>query len=352
MQELISGCAGAHRWLPFEHMNASRADVHSELAGIPSGISEADYRLAVRAAMLYYQGGLTQSEIGAQLGYSRIKINRVLGLAREHGVLDIQVRVPPGWHVALETSLIRRFGLREAVVVSADQSGRSLESVLAEGAATFLARQLQPGMRIGLGIGRTIARLPERFRLDRSVDCTFVEVIGSTYNTDWARFDVTSQMAELAGGTREALRVPGVITDPDLVQRLALEPVVAETLARARQSDIILQSVGPVDTTAILFQYGVLTAKDLEELRAKGAVGDALGYYFDVDGKRVESKTDSNLVGLDIDDLLTVPWSVLVAGGAAKVPPILGGLRGGYFNTLITDDETAAALLSAQEVEQ
>ena len=65
-----------------EHMNASRSDVHRPVAAIPSGISEADYRLAVRAAMLYYQAGLTQSDIGAQLGYSRIKINRVLGLAR------------------------------------------------------------------------------------------------------------------------------------------------------------------------------------------------------------------------------------------------------------------------------
>jgi deoxyribonucleoside regulator len=310
-------------------------------------MSDSDYRLCVRAAMLYYQAGLTQSEIGARLGYSRIKINRVLGLARTHGILEVQVKVPAGWHVETETELIRVFGLRDAVVVSADQSGRSLESVLAEGAAQFLVAQLQPGLRIGLGIGRTIAHLPERFRPDRQVDCAFIELIGAAYNRDWARFDVTSKMAELAGGTREALQVPGFITDPDLGSRLAQEPSIADTLDRARQSDIMVQSVGPVDTSAILFQYGVLTADDLSDLRERGAVGDALGYYFDIDGNHVKSRSDSNLIGINLDDVRKVSWSVLVAGGAAKVPPIIGGLRGGYFNTLVTDDVTANALLEA-----
>ncbi|MDX2467133.1 MAG: sugar-binding domain-containing protein [Acidimicrobiia bacterium] len=326
-------------------MNVVRTDVQLNSTGIPTGISEADYRLCIRAAMLYYQAGLTQNEIGEQLGYSRIKINRVLGLARTAGVLEIQVKVPAGWHVQLETDLIRLFGLRDAVVVTAEQSGRSLESVLAEGAAEIVAEQLQPGMRVGLGIGRTVAHLPERFRPDRNIDCSFIELIGAAYNQDWDRFDVTSKMAELSGGTRESLRVPGFLSDPDLSSRLAQEPTVAATLERARNADIMVQSVGPVDTSAILFQYGVLTADDLDDLRSRGAVGDALGYYFDIDGNRIKSRTDSNLIGIELDDLTKIPWSLLVAGGAAKVPPIVGGLRGGFFNTLVTDDVTARALV-------
>ncbi|MDX2344702.1 MAG: sugar-binding domain-containing protein [Acidimicrobiia bacterium] len=330
-------------------MNVVRTDVHPDTVGIPPGISETDYRLCVRAAMLYYQAGLTQSEIGDRLGYSRIKINRVLGLARTHGILEIKVNVPSGWHVEIETELIRLYGLRDVVVVSADQSDRSLESVLAEGAAQFLTEHLEPGIRIGLGIGRTIAHLPERFRPERHVDCTFIELIGAAYNRDWARFDVTSQMAELAGGTRDALQVPGFISDPDLGSRLAQEPSIAGTLDRARQSEIMVQSVGPVDTSAILFQYGVLTADDLTDLRERGAVGDALGYYFDIDGNHVTSRTDSNLIGINLEDVRKVPWSVLVAGGLAKLPSIIGGLRGGYFNTLVTDDATALALLDAYD---
>lgn len=325
-------------------MNSVRTDVHAPLAGTPPGVSEADFRLSVRAAMLY-KAGLTQGEIGEQLGYSRIKINRVLALARTHGVLEIKVNVPAGWHVDLEAELIRVFGLRDAVVVSLEESDRSLESVLAEGAAGFLTDHLESGMRVGVGIGRTVAHLPERFRPDRRIDCTFIELVGAAYTADWARFDVTYKMAELAGGRREGLHAPGYLTDPELSLRLAQEPAVAATLERARTSDIMIQSVGPVDASAILFQYGVLDIDDLDDLRSRGAVGDALGYYYDIDGNHIDSPTDPNLIGIALDDLKNVLWSVLVAGGPAKVAPIVGGLRGGYFNVLVTDDETAQSLL-------
>ena len=325
-------------------MNMHRADVQQGVA-VPPGVSEADYRLGVRAAMLYYQDGLTQHEIGARLGYSRMKINRVLAMARTRGILEIRVKVPTGWHLDLEADLIRTFDLRDAVVVSSDQVGRSLESALAGGAAEWLPQHLKPGTRVGLGVGRTIAHLPESFRLAHPVDCTFVEAIGSVYINDWAQFDVTSKMAELAGGSRESLLAPGAVTDPDLGMKLAMEPVVADALNRARQSDIILQSVGPVDASAILHEYGILTAESLEDLRRRGAVGDALGYYFDIEGRHVEFPTDLNLIGLKLGDLRAIPWSVLVAGGPAKVEAIVGGLRGGYFNVLVTDDVTARALI-------
>jgi len=330
-----------------EQMNEPRTDVRIERTTIPPRISEADYRLCVRAAMLHYQEGLTQSEIGAQLGYSRIKINRVLGMARSHGILEIRVKVPADWHLELEADLIRSFGLRDAVVVAADQSGRPLEAVLAEGAATWLARHIRPAMRVGLGIGRTVAHLPDRFRLDQPIDCTFIEVVGSIYTRDWAKYDVTSRMAELAGGTREVLQAPGFVTDPDLGVLLTKEPSVADALNRARESDITIQSVGPVDTSAILFEYGVLTTDDLEDLHERGAVGDALGYYYDLEGNPVPFHTDSNVIGVGLDDLRRVPWSMVVAGGPQKVEPIIGGLRGGYFNVLITDDVTAKALIEA-----
>ena len=72
-----------------EQMNGTRTDVQIERATVPVGISESDYRLCVRAALLYYRDGLSQSEIGARLGYSRIKINRVLGKARSYGILHL-----------------------------------------------------------------------------------------------------------------------------------------------------------------------------------------------------------------------------------------------------------------------
>ena len=328
-------------------MTYQRTIVQTTVAVQRVGISDADYRLCVHASMLYYRDGLTQGEIGEKLGYSRIKINRVLSMAREIGILEIRVKVPPGWHLELETGLINAFGLRDAVVVDSAGEGPLLESALAAGAATWLSQRLKSGMRVGLGIGRTVSRLPETFHVDQRVDCTFIEVVGTVYAQDWDRFDVTSRMAEIAGGSREILQAPGIVTDPDLGVLLAKEPSVVDALNRARESDIIIQSVGPVDTDAILFQSGVLGPDDLDELHRRGAVGDALAYYYDIHGSRIESRTDWNLIGIDLEALKNVPWSVVVAGGESKVDPIVGALRGGYFNVLVTDEVTARSALDA-----
>jgi len=334
-------------------MNTGRTDVQLIESPARAGISEAEYRLCVQAALFYYQDGLTQLEIGERLGYSRIRINRVLSLARNLGILEIRIKVPSGWHLDLENDLLRAFGLRDAVVVASSNEGQALESALAAGAARWLGERLEPGMRVGFGIGRTVSRLPETFHVDHPVDCRFIEVVGTAYSQEWDRLDVTSSMAQLAGGTRELLQAPGVVTDPDLGLLLAKEPSVVDALNRARESDIIIQSVGPVDTSAILFQSGVLGPDDLEELRRRGAVGDALAYYYDIDGERVPCRTDSNLIGIDLDDLKRVPRSVVVAGGDHKVKPIIGALRGGYFNVLITDAATAETLVAmATETEQ
>jgi DNA-binding transcriptional regulator LsrR (DeoR family) len=44
-----------------------------------------------------------------------------------------------------------------------------------------------------------------------------------------------------------------MVSSPELLRRLISEPGIAEALERARHCDIILQSIGTVDETAILY---------------------------------------------------------------------------------------------------
>jgi len=46
---------------------------------------------------------------------------------------------------------------------------------------------------------------------------------------------------------------------------------------------------------------------------------------------------------------LQIPHRVAMAAGAAKLPAIRAALRGGLFQTLITDEETAKSLLNIGE---
>lgn len=309
--------------------------------------TEEEYRLCVQVAKLYYESDLTQDEIGERLGYSRVKINRVLRQAREIGIVEVKVLIPPDSVHALENALMVRYALRDVLVVPEKEPEGELYLALARGAAYWLRARLAPGIRIGLGLGRTISYLPQVFKVNRPVECTFTEIVGaaSDHSGGLNSYNVISRMAELAGGKAEFFYAPTFVSDPELKQKLLAEPSVIQSLERARSCDVIMQSVGVVDESAILYIHQYITAEDLQNLRQMGAVGDAVGHYFDCQGQPVPSFTDERVIGLDLTDLRSIPWSLMVAGGPSKVEAIMGALRGKYFNALITDRLTAIALL-------
>lgn len=313
-------------------------------------LSEEDYRLCVRVAKLYYEHELTQGEIGERLGYSRVKINRVLRQARQAGILEVRINAPPNYYFELENALIEQYNLRDALVVIDEPPGQALYLSLARGASLWLKQHLQPGVRIGLGLGRTISYLPQVFHCEQPVDCIFTEVVGaaSSHPDSIESYNVTSKMAELSGGRAEFFYAPTFVSDPDLKQRLLNEPSVITALQRARSAQIVMQSLGPADESALLYLHKYITAADLENLRKQGVVGDALGHYFDADGRHIPSFTDAHVIGLELEDLHNIPWSVVIAGGPEKVLPIDAALTGKIFNVLITDRRTARALLGME----
>lgn len=310
-------------------------------------LSLEDHRLCTRIARLYFHRDLTQEQIGDQLGLSRVKVNRMLRLAREAGVVEVRIQGVEEPTEALTDGLIAQWRLRDARVVADTETSDGLIALLASSASAWLAGQLQPGIRVGFGLGRTISKLPETFQVDGPTNCVFTEIEGAApdESAGFASYNVTSRMGAIAGARTEFIYAPTFVSDSALRERLAEEPSIARALERARQSDIVMQSVGTVSGSALLRIHGVLTDTDLDHLKAQGAVGDALGHYFDAEGRHVPFRTDDIHMGLTLDDLKKVPLSALVAGGADKLSSITGALRGGFFNVVITDVETARALV-------
>src|SRR5919106_517869 len=86
-------------------------------AGGRQQMSEDDEQLRVRVAWLYFMEGLTQADIAGKLGITRLRANRLLGEARESGLVNIQVNARLAGCVELERQLVHETGLKDAVVV-------------------------------------------------------------------------------------------------------------------------------------------------------------------------------------------------------------------------------------------
>lgn len=308
------------------------------------------HRLCARIARLYYESEMTQEQIGEALGISRMKVNRMLSLARRTGVVRFQVTGPDEPYAALQHELLTAYRLRDVRVTAAPPAGASLRSNLAAGAAAWLMEQLRPGLTLGVGLGRTVALIPRTFRPARPVACAFVTVegVGASPRAGfaaYASYNVTSRLADAAGATSEIITAPTFVSEPATRDLLLAEPAVRASLERARGADLVIQSVGTVDRDALLYQHGTLSDRDLVRLREAGAVGDALGHFFDRDGRHIPWPTDDIHIGLTLEELRRLPTSALAAGGREKARVIRAALRGGYFNVLITDAGTARQLL-------
>ena len=81
----------------------------------------------------------------------------------------------------------------------------------------------------------------------------------------------------------------------------------------------------------------------------KGAVGDLLSHFIDKDGNPIENNLDNRLLSTPLEDLKKMNNVIGVAGGLNKVDAILAVLKGQYLDVLITDEETAAALLNTAD---
>ena len=106
--------------------------------------------------------------------------------------------------------------------------------------------------------------------------------------------------------------------------------------------------VGTPTADATIVQMGYLEALDIRSLRDQQVVGDILGQFFDASGRVVPLPIHDRRIGIELSDLAQIPKVVGVAGGLHKVEAILGALRGGYLDVLVTNELAALRLLELE----
>ena len=134
----------------------------------------------------------------------------------------------------------------------------------------------------------------------------------------------------------------------DIARTLKNENCVKDVLLAAQAADVAIVGIGAVSQQddATIIRSGYISQGEQLMIGRKGAVGDILGYFFDAKGDVVtDIKIHNELIGLPLSSLKTIPVRVGVAGGENKAEAIAAAMKGGYINALVTDQDTAAAIL-------
>ena len=314
-----------------------------------TSIEEVDKpEIVVRAAWLYFVENMTQEEIARCLGISRIKVVRLIKEARQKGIVEIKVQSPISENLRLEGEIRSLYRLKEVVITLPEEEGEALNKVLAWAAAQILEQRLKPGIKIGVGLGRTTSYLPDFFNPRKRMDSTFVSLAGGLNgreNIDGSN-ETLLKLSQLSRGSVKYLYAPFLVSSASIRAAIMQDNAVESMIELAKNANLAIFSVGTPDNFALLHQYNLITSEEMAEIRALGAVGDVIGRFFDRSGQEIITSYRERVIGLSIEELLSIPDRILVAGGPKKHQAILAALIGKIANILVTDIGTAEWLIN------
>ena len=315
--------------------------------------SASEYAAISQVAHMYYNLNMLQPEIAEKLYFSRSKVSRMLKRARDLGIVEIKVRLIPGRTASLEDRLRAMFGLKEAIVVSdfEDDGGESSEAwnAVVDFAAIYISELLRDQCMVGITRGRTVDRVVGSLRKIHDCDLQVVQLMGSTISTYLSAEsrELVSRMISMFSAKAYFLNTPLYVDDLYAKEILLGDPSIQGVFQIMKKCQIILTGIGSLEAASDGQGgwYGYQTRQHIRELTEKGAVGSICAQYFDKNGQYIPCEWNRKCMAMPYEDIRKNDMTVVVAQGKSKSAPILGALRGGLINVLITDVSTAAGVI-------
>ncbi|HEX5850253.1 MAG TPA: sugar-binding transcriptional regulator [Rubrobacter sp.] len=301
-----------------------------------------ELRRLVEAAHLYYINDFTQERVASLMGVSRSKVSRMLKEARARGLIEFRVRSSLITEPGLQKVLQRELGLKECLVLAAPESSDEAERVGAL-AGQYLQENIDDGNVVGVGWSSAVYSTVTNSGLQKRQDLVVAQLMGSVGNAiiELNGMYVTGRLADDLGASAHYIHAPMIVTDTAVRDGLLRDPYIRKTLEVARHADVILVGIGAVNENLGQYRAGYLDDADLEDLWARGAVGEVIGTYISPEGQVVPLELNERIVGLDFRAMRKIPLRVGVSWGARKALANIGAARSGLINVLVTDENTA-----------
>lgn len=316
-----------------------------------------------RALVLERIGAL--QPVGRRLLASRLnlperEVRTVAALLKEHGLVSLDAAGMTVTPIAdeilpvarrfsrelrgltkLETALGNALGVPKVFIASGDYD-RDPEVLHEVGriAGMRLRPLLQSGSTLAVTGGETIHEVAFAIPHGSPMNVMVVPArggIGRALETQ--ANTVASEVAKRLGGHHRLMHLPDHLDEQALTELKKLREIT-ETLDLLKRADVVLHGIGRADDMA---QKRQLAPQVQAEVLQKGAVAEAYGCYFDIEGKLVYS---ASTVAHDLGVLKRECAWLAVAAGERKAEAIIAVMRNRPHAMLVTDEGAACKILA------
>ncbi len=328
-----------------------REDSMAMLADVAPDLAAALSRRALVLSRVAASQPVGRRALASSLSLSEREVRCEADMLREHGLITLDASgmrmTQKGMDALPAAQAISRGVLGLTALSQALQDALCIphvtvtedEESVGHAAARRLQKLLSPGMTIAVAGGRTMREMALSVQTARAMNVMVVPArggVGSAVDTQAST--VASLLSKALGGHFRPLHLPDSIEHGALMDMCHL-PEVRETLELLQRADVIAAGVGRADVTAA---QRALSKDAQQELLSRGAVGEALGDFFDGEGRVLHATSSfSRDLGVRKPGCVTLA----AAAGESKARAILAMTKWRALDSLIVDESAAKAML-------
>ncbi len=305
--------------------------------------------LIAEICRMYYLDNLSQDEISSNLRISKSAVSRLLKEGREKRIVTFHIKDYEDRLSSLEDKLEQSFKLKEAVVVSDEEikSEESIKKKVAKAAAILLQRRIRENDTIAVSWGTTLAEVAKALNPPYHLNVDIVSLLGGIDITgrDIHSNEIARRVSEAFKGKYYVLNAPVFVSNLQTKEAFEKEKSIKAVIDKAKLADIAVVGIGSPKQSSTMIKRGYFSIKEFVKLTDKGAVGDICTNFYDIWGNIIKFSLNNKMIGLGLKELKHIPIVIGVASGEDKKEAILGALRGGYVNIIVTNKGVAEYLI-------
>ena len=295
------------------------------------------------AAILYYEKKYTQNEIAQVMNLSRQTVSKLLNDALKENIVEITIHNPQIDCKELEKAICDKFNIKNAVVCGVSTGDLSLcQLMTVKKAAGYIQTLIESGnQKIAISWGRTVQALISQFP-DMNVSGNIVFPLFGATDQEQPYFlsnELARSLADKIGAKVKYAWFPyrpDSIDDCELFKKTSYYKKLYDLWGSI---DIAIVGIGNseiIQTFGKIFGYNE---------KCSSAIGDISTHFFNEDGEFIDLY--ENTLCASKENLKSAKQTIAVACGYDKKDAIIGAMRTGIIDTLITDEYTARKILSS-----
>lgn len=299
--------------------------------------------LMSEVAVLYYEKKHTQQEIADIMNLSRQTVSKLLNDAIKENIVEIKINNPVINREHLREKISQKFSIKTCIVCNVSGHSSSVRMQMTVRAAKEYLNPIlkSGGKKIAVSWGRTVEELINVMPEISTEGNTVFPLFGATDNENsyFSSNELARSLADKLGASVQYAWFPYLPDNEDDCALLKRLSYFEKLQALWREADLAIVGIGNTDVLETFGKTFGYSDKKSE------VIGDIATHFFNAEGEFIPLY--DRALCASAEDIKKAKETVAIAFGAEKVKAIIGALKTGLIDTLITDEYTAKGILEA-----